>query len=403
MRLSSFLLVGVALSLSLPQPAGAQAAVPFHFAFTDSRGPWPVGLRVAQEYDPSRSFTLDISGQTTPSDHGRPLQVVIWYPAASSSGQPMTVGDYAALVRTETSFGHAVDHGRPQDFMAAFTAGTDGLPMWAVRDAPVGPGTFPVVVYAPSLDSPSTENIELCEYLASHGYVVISSPSMGAAARRMTVDLEGANAQAADIAWLIHYAASLPDASPSQAAVIGYSWGGMAALFAAARDPHIRALISLDGSFRYSPQMVRQATDVHPDRMTLPLLYFSRAEEPLETWDALRSKEGPCPDAPDVLSEWTHGDLLHLQMLAMSHIEFSSLFLRSQRFRTDGFHFDPADYSPEDGAISYNWTARYTLEFLDAYLKQSAAAAAFLRQTPAANGVPPHLISASFRPAQPSR
>jgi hypothetical protein len=28
--------------------------------------------------------------------------------------------------------------------------------------------------------------------------------------------------------------------------------------------------------------------------------------------------------------------------------------------------FVPADYSLEDGAASYNWMARYTLEFLNA-------------------------------------
>jgi pimeloyl-ACP methyl ester carboxylesterase len=31
---------------------------------------------------------------------------------------------------------------------------------------------------------------------------------------------------------------------------MGYSWGGMAALFDAALDKRVRALISLDGSFR---------------------------------------------------------------------------------------------------------------------------------------------------------
>ena len=97
--------------------------------------------------------------------------------------------------------------------------------------------------------------------------------------------------------------------------------------------------------------------------------------------------------------DWTHGDLLHLKMLAMSHIEFCSLYLRSQRFRTDGFHFDPVGYSPQQGATSYNWTIHYTLEFLDAYLKHHPAAVAFLRRPPAENGVPSHLIKSTFRAA----
>ena len=53
------------------------------------------------------------------------------------------------------------------------------------------------------------------------------------------------------------------------------------ALFAKARDKRIDAIVSLDGSFRYSPATVEQAGDVHPDQMKIPLLSFSRSEEKL--------------------------------------------------------------------------------------------------------------------------
>jgi hypothetical protein len=59
----------------------------------------------------------------------------------------------------------------------------------------------------------------------------------------------------------------------------------------------------------------------------------------------------------------------------------------------------PAHYSLEEGSETYNWVSRYTLEFLDAYLKHDVAALAFLRRTPDENGVARHLIAASFRPA----
>jgi pimeloyl-ACP methyl ester carboxylesterase len=185
----------------------------------------------------------------------------------------------------------------------------------------------------------------------------------------------------------------------SEIAAIGYSWGGMSVLFAAARDKRIDALVSLDGSFRYSPGTVQEAEDVYPDRMVIPLLVFSRAEETLESWDAMQQNKNQGGIAPNVLNEWTHGDLLHVRMLAVSHIQFSSLYQRSERFRKEGLHFAPADYSLEDGAVSYNWAARYTLEFLDAYLKHDSVALAFLKRTPLENGAPKHLIAATFRPA----
>lgn len=56
-----------------------------------------------------------------------------------------------------------------------------------------------------------------------------------------------------------------------------------------------------------------------------------------------------------------------------------------------------ADYGREDGIPGYAWVTRYTLAFLDAYLKHDAAAMAWLRKTPAENGVPKHLLSVDFR------
>jgi hypothetical protein len=145
---------------------------------------------------------------------------------------------------------------------------------------------------------------------------------------------------------------------------------------------------------------VQQAGDVHPDQMTIPLLVFSRAEETLEAEDAMRKDKTHCDCALNVLNQWTQGDLIHVRMLAISHIQFSSLYQRSERFEKEGIQFAPADYSLEDGAISYNWIARYTLEFLNAYLKHDSQSAAFLRSTPAENGVPQHLMAITIRRAQ---
>jgi hypothetical protein len=154
-----------------------------------------------------------------------------------------------------------------------------------------------------------------------------------------------------------------------------------------------------DGSFRYSPEIVQKAEDVHPDQLAIPLLVFSRAEESLETWDAMWKDKSQCVTAPNLLNEWTRGDLIHVRLLAFSHIQFSSLYQRSERFRKEGLQFVPADYSLEDGAESYNWMARYLLEFLNAYLKHDQAASDFLTHTPAENSVPKHLISMNLRHA----
>jgi dienelactone hydrolase len=266
--------------------ANTQTAPTFHFEFTEMPGRYSVGLKVVEQYDRSRSFQSAPvpNGNLAPAEGPRPLQTLVWYPAEKSSHATMTFGDYGALIKTETSFAKPVERGKPQSFVAAFMQGRTDLHAWAVRDAAIQTGHFPVVIYAPSVNASATENIELCEYLASNGFVVIASPSMGATSREMTVDLAGANAEAKDITFLIDFAATLPDTDTPEVATIGYSWGGMAALFASARDKRIDALVSLDGSFRYSPATVLEAGDIHPEQMTIPLLVFSRAED--------RSKHG---------------------------------------------------------------------------------------------------------------
>ena len=140
-------------------------------------------------------------------------------------------------------------------------------------------------------------------------------------------------------------------------AVAEHSWGAMGDRPSLLRIwPTCDALIP---ARRFHPRYSRPgpaSADVHRDQTLSWLLFFSRAEEPLETWD--KSKDAAaCTCAPSVLNEWTHGDLIHVSMLAMSHIQFSSVYQRSERFRKEALQFSPDDYSLDEGAESYGWIA----------------------------------------------
>jgi pimeloyl-ACP methyl ester carboxylesterase len=358
-----------------------------------------VGLTVVNQYDRTRPYPAlaKDSLEFSVCGNARPLQTLIWYPSLQSTDKPMTVGDYVRLADTEICFN--APHPEKNRWRSLLKASFD-IPLWAVRDARVSRGHYPVLIYAPSDSSVSWENADLCEYLASHGYVVLARPSMGASTRDMTDDLDGINAQARDISSLITFAQTLPHADLSEVAVVSWSWGGASSLFAAARDPRIDALVSMDGSMRYYPDLVKTAGDVHRERMTIPLLFFTQGD-PNVLEDIDRYHDGPPTYVvgPNVLNAWIHGDLLTVNMIGMAHAEFSSMFQRresAKRFAENQI----ADYGREDANTNYAWVALYTLKCLDAYLRHDPSGKAFLEKTPAENGVPKHFMGITFRAAE---
>jgi tetratricopeptide (TPR) repeat protein len=375
------------------------------FQFLGEPGPHPVGLRVEHIYDRTRVFRplTDAEGRAFAGDRARPLQVLTWYPAEEAAREKpaMTVADYASLWATEISFDAPRTGTEQREWLDAL-APTLGHALWARRDAEALSGPFPLLVYAPSFSSTAWENADLCEYLASHGYVVMASPNMGATTRAMTADVPGINAQAQDIAFLIGHAASVPAADLERLAVAGFSWGGISNLFAAARDNRVKALVAFDGSLRYWPGLIELAGDVDPRQMTVPLLYFAKGDWTLE--ERAEVLTSPSNQGASVLNDWRSGDCFIARMLGMTHRQFSSFFQRNEDFWTE--FADPrfvdcrrGDYERGDGIEAYRWVCRYTLAFLDAYLKAEVAADAFLKRAPRDNGVPPHLLALEHCPA----
>ena len=371
----------------------AQAQTVLHFQLSEQPGPHAVGLKIVEQYDytrPSHQPT-DVHGKPYTGGRARPIQTLVWYPAQPTKTATMTVADYTKLLASETDFVNP-------HMSADWQSWTQGLAsnlkdnLLAVLNAVPVAGRFPVIIYAPA--SFSWENADLCEYLAGHGYIVIAGPALDA-----TVDVAGANIQARDIAFLLAYAQMLPNADASEIAVAGWSFGGLSALFAAARDPRIDALVELDGSMRYYPGIIKQAGDVHPDQMTIPLIFFAQGEFTLE--DQARYLTDPAQSTgPSALNAWTHGDLTMVHDLALMHTELSSMFQRNEDVWKNVADQQKADYGREYGTPGYAWICRYTLNFLSAYLKHDSGAEAFLKRTPAQNGVPQHLLATTFRPAQ---
>src|SRR5262249_85174 len=183
--LTLFLLIGSGTALSQFSP----------FQFLQKPGPYRVGLKVVNQYDPSRKFPAAPDGPEA-RQGSRPLQTLIWYPALQSRNKPMTVGEYVALADTEINFD--TPDQEHKKWRRRLKSSFDGS-LWALRDAKPVEARYPIVIYAPSDTTMAWENADLCEYLASHGYVVLASYSMGASTRDMPENLADIDTQALDI------------------------------------------------------------------------------------------------------------------------------------------------------------------------------------------------------------
>jgi dienelactone hydrolase len=358
-------------------------------SLTPAPGPHAVGLRIVQQADASRGATprLAMFDDGKALAAARPMQTLVWYPAQASGTAHVRYLDYLQSSLSADDFSIT-----PQQLAEGSKQWT-GNPaaqtsMLAVRDARAVAGSFPVVIYAPSFNADASENADLCEYLASHGYIVIASASRGARTRGMTDDVDGVEAQAADIAWLASYAGTVPGADLNRLAVAGFSWGGLSNVFAAARSTRIKALVSLDGSVRYYPQLIGASGSVTPANTAVPILSIGARPPSMEQ---LTENDRTAPVS--FLNKMVFSDVYLATMQPMEHRDFAG---QSIRLSTDATFID---YSRDEVRAAYSWTVRYTRAFLDAYLKQDAAALAFLKAKPIANGAPKHMMTMKMRPA----
>lgn len=380
----------IALMFSAAGPALAVS----DFTSSLPAGKHAVGLRVVHQYDYARQFkpSIDfISGKPLQGERARPVQTLVWYPA-KAGGKPVTFRDYMATAVTALQFDAPLS---AADALIKASAKTDAMKaevartMLARRDAPVSEGKFPVIVYAPSFNADAAENADLCEYLASQGYIVLASPSVGTRSRNMTGDIEGLESQAGDIAFLVSYARSFPQADLEHIGVAGFSWGGLANVLASAKDARIKAVVSLDGSLRGYPEFINggkgAAPYFHPSKLSAPLLYVARRPD---TFEEMNRRE--MDTTFSLVNSMKQVDTYVISMNPMQHMDFSSW---GQRFTPDSY-FD--EYSREEVVQAYRWTVRYTHNFFDAYLKGDKAAHGFINQTPKANKAPLHMIQADI-------
>jgi dienelactone hydrolase len=195
----------------------------------------------------------------------------LWYPAAAG-GAPFTVGQFAT---SPSSFAdEAGVDGLPADVISRYAS----RPLFASAGAAKAPGRFPLVVISQGNQQRPLHQAVLAEFLASHGFVVISATSTTVTSPMKTADDVGPAAQreAEQLQALTDFGKSLSQVDGSRVSVVAHSFGARAALLLTMHDAATQTLVSLDGGIGTAQSMesFRRAKWFAVDRGTTRILHY---------------------------------------------------------------------------------------------------------------------------------
>lgn len=356
-------------------------------------GPYPVGFTHKVISDPSRTYQkiYDYSTERI----ARPIPVSFWYPARedTSASEPLKVLDYFRILKQEEEWEHLPDEQLLNWFYYQKTPSnqrhleekTEGFSQRAFAE-----GSFPVILYAPSFQASSVENFALCEYLASHGYLVIASPSRGSETRWFAKAEKEIETQARDMEFLMAEALKHPLADASKIAGMGFSFGGLAGVLTLMRNDRFKAFASLDGTERYQESVLKVSPFFDYAKLDVPYMHMAQKNIP----DNILEADGIPPGLNTTFNLYdsiTKSQAYRLKFHNLTHSYFS----------TTGVLFEKRDprQDKSDPQImeSYRWVSIYAKTFFDAFLKEDAQALEFLNKAPTENGIPPGLISSQTK------
>ena len=351
-------------------------------------GQFKVGFKNYNKNDNTRSYKrlCDWDNKVL----ARQISISLWYPASEiTTNGKLKVIDYMTILKQEEEW-----ESLPNDRILSWFYYSDNkknrkqfeIETKAYVNAQPVKEKFPVVIYAPSYQASSVENFALCEFLASHGYIVVSSPSRGTESRFLdggtTRDIE---TQARDIEFLIAEATSLTNADSDKLSVIGFSFGGISNVLAQMRNERIKALICLDGSIKYQFQKLLASSYANVSKVDVPFIFMSQKDIPLSVMiedkiDTTLNQNFPFFDS------LKYSQAYYLKFNDLTHPYFSSMGILFQ-------DRDPRqDKSDKEIIVSYQWVSKYALNFLNAFLKGDKPSIQFIDKDPVNNGVAPNLI-----------
>lgn len=257
-------------------------------------GSFQAGFSIKTGADFSRSSRYIIGVDSIENSRIKPRTLAIWtwYPSdKGSSGPNMTVGSYLAIDLADLK----EEGGMPSiDGYAGFIGQKYGLrgdklnavinrKTSAICNATPLKGKFPVIIVGQGYNwSSPFAQFQLCEMLASNGYIVISVPLTGFNSNFASVSFRDMDSEADDLLFLINEAASgIANADMTRVGITGFDLGGMAALLAQMKNPGISAIATLDAGImmKHNLPLLLESPYFSYTNLTAPLLHITRSVE----------------------------------------------------------------------------------------------------------------------------
>lgn len=356
-----------------------------------SNGPHAVGFQHYTRIDSTRTY--QIKNEFNNQFGYRPIPISMWYPAQidAEKSKQLTVLAYLEVLKEEEEWENL-----PNEFLL------DWFPyLWntpenkahlpektnAFFHTTMLEGKFPVIVYAPSYQASSIENFALFEYLASNGFVVISSPSRGADTRWLeggTVkDME---TQSRDIELLLKEIHRYKSIDSNAIALMGFSFGGVSSAITSMKNQQIKAFVSLDGTERYNYPVLEKSPYFDLEKMNIPYVHFAQKAIPEEVLIA-----------DSIPAELNHTFQLYDSLKYSNAYSYRFKDLTHSYFSSYGVLFANRDKRQDksDAKImeSYKILSKHILQFLRAFLTADKEAKVFVENSPIANGFSEDLIT----------
>jgi len=325
------------------------------------KGKYEVGFKI---------FSLFDSTRTLNNQKGlRPIQISIWFPAqVSVKPQLMQYKDYFLLSTAEIDFevSDALKDSSIAEYKNlllqngvngnSFDAGFNNQ-MIADRNAIPVENKFPLVVVAQGNYHSAHHQSFLCEFLASNGYVVISTPSQTRISGQMTDNsqaVESADEQVKDMEFAIGSLHKFNNIDFKNIALLGHSFGGRSILLLQMKNQNIKCLISLDGGLGLNTAIedIKKSPEFNFEKMNVPLLHIYE-----ETEEFIK------PDFT-LIDSFNQSDIFLIKINDMHHFYFSSLGLVSGTIEG----FAPAS---ENLTIKSKLVYDLTRDFLNAVFEHS--------------------------------